>query len=148
MKSEIEHTSTMLGSQNMKSSQRMVSIVEPYELPEGWKWCRLGALFEVLNGYAFKSDNYVSNGIRVIRITNVQDGYVEDLKPCFYSMDALDTIKPYLLYENDLLISLTGNVGRIALMPKRYLPAALNQRVGCLRPTNSNVCKEFFSYFL
>ena len=38
MKSEIEHTSTMLGSQNMKSSQRMVSVVEPYELPEGWKW--------------------------------------------------------------------------------------------------------------
>jgi type I restriction enzyme S subunit len=147
-KNDLEHTSTTLGSQNMKSSQRMVSIVEPYELPEGWKWCRLGALFEVLNGYAFKSDNYVSNGIRVIRITNVQDGYVEDLKPCFYSMDALDTIKPYLLYENDLLISLTGNVGRIALMPKRYLPAALNQRVGCLRPTNSNVCKEFFSYFL
>ena len=132
----------------MKSDLEQTEIEAPYELPEGWKWCRLGALFEVLNGYAFKSDNYVSNGIRVIRITNVQDGYVEDLKPCFYSMDALDTIKPYLLYENDLLISLTGNVGRIALMPKRYLPAALNQRVGCLRPTNSNVCKEFFSYFL
>ena len=50
MKSEIEHTSTTLGSQNMKSSQRMVSVVEPYELPEGWKWCRLGDVGETLTG--------------------------------------------------------------------------------------------------
>ena len=39
-KNDLEHTSTMLGSQNMKSSQRMVSVVEPYELPAGWKWVR------------------------------------------------------------------------------------------------------------
>ena len=39
-KNDLEHTSTMLGSQNMKSSQRMVSVVEPYELPDGWKWGR------------------------------------------------------------------------------------------------------------
>ena len=50
MKSDLEHTSTMLGSQNMKSSQRMVSVVEPYELPEGWKWCRLGDVGETLTG--------------------------------------------------------------------------------------------------
>ena len=37
-KKEIEHTSTTLGNQDMKGSQRMVSVVEPYELPEGWKW--------------------------------------------------------------------------------------------------------------
>lgn len=37
-KNDLEHTSTTLGSQNMKSSQRMVSVVEPYELLEGWKW--------------------------------------------------------------------------------------------------------------
>ena len=51
MKSEIEHTSTTLGSQNMKSSQRMVSVVEPYELPEGWKWCRLGDVADCLDGF-------------------------------------------------------------------------------------------------
>jgi hypothetical protein len=39
-KKEIEHTSTTLGNQDMKGSQRMVSVVEPYELPEGWEWMR------------------------------------------------------------------------------------------------------------
>ena len=37
-KNDLEHTSITLGSQNMKSSQRMVSVVEPYELPAGWEW--------------------------------------------------------------------------------------------------------------
>ena len=44
-----------------------------------------------------------------------------------------DKLKNYMLEENDLLISLTGNVGRVGLMPKELLPAGLNQRVGCLR---------------
>lgn len=39
---------------------------------------RLGDICDILNGYAFKSSNYVSDGIRVIRITNVQKGYIAD----------------------------------------------------------------------
>lgn len=50
MKGEIEHTSTMLGSQNMKSSQRMVSVVEPYELPEGWKWVQQNEVCKLTDG--------------------------------------------------------------------------------------------------
>ena len=124
------------------------TIDAPYELPEGWKWVRLGEVFNVLNGYSFKSDNYVTEGIRIIRITNVQDGFIEDLKPCFYPIDTVNEIHDYMLYENDLLISLTGNVGRIALLPKEYLPAALNQRVACLRPYLNSVLKEFFAFYL
>ena len=45
-KNDLEHTSTMLGNQDMKGSQRMVSVVEPYELPEGWKWIPLLKSFE------------------------------------------------------------------------------------------------------
>ena len=93
---------------------------------------RLGDICDILNGYAFKSENYISSGIRVIRIANVQKGYIEDTAPAFYPIDTPD-IEKYILYEDDLLISLTGNVGRVALLSKEFLPAALNQRVACLR---------------
>ena len=93
---------------------------------------RLGDICEILNGYAFKSEKYISSGIRVIRIANVQKGYIEDTAPAFYPIDTPD-IEKYTLYEDDLLISLTGNVGRVALLKKEFLPAALNQRVACLR---------------
>ena len=131
-----------------KAEIEQTEIEAPYELPDGWKWCLLGDIVEVLNGYAFKSENYVHQGIRVIRITNVQDGYIEDLKPCFYPEEYLNNLSQYTLYENDLLISLTGNVGRVALLPKNFLPAALNQRVGCLREKNNQISKKYIAYYL
>ena len=112
------------------------------------KTLQISDLCNILNGYAFKSDKYVSEGIRVIRITNVQKGFVEDTSPAFYPNSEEDKIKDYLLYENDLLVSLTGNVGRVALLEKQYLPAALNQRVACLRIKDQNLIhiKYLFTY--
>ncbi len=94
---------------------------------------KLGDICNILNGYAFKSKKYVEKGIRVIRITNVQKGIIEDLDPKYYDISEMDNLKNYMLKENDLLISLTGNVGRVGLISKEFLPAGLNQRVGCLR---------------
>ena len=106
---------------------------------------RLGDICEILNGYAFKSEKYISSGIRIIRIANVQKGYIEDTAPIFYPIDTPD-IEKYTLYEDDLLISLTGNVGRVALLKKEFLPAALNQRVACLRLKNGVPYDKSFLY--
>ena len=92
----------------------------------------------VLSGFAFKSTRYVDDGIRIMRIANVQKGYIEDKTPCYYPAVDQNAAVNYALREDDLLVSLTGNVGRVGLMTKELLPAALNQRVACLRPKNSN----------
>ena len=99
---------------------------------------KLKNICNILNGYAFKSNNYVDDGIRIIRITNVQKGIIEDSDPKFYPNEEEKKIQKYLLNENDLLISLTGNVGRVGLLRKDLLPAALNQRVGCIRIKDKN----------
>ena len=110
---------------------------------------KLGDVCDVLNGFAFKSRQYVDKGIRIIRIANVQKGYLEDSKPCFYPVKLTDSLKQYILEENDLLVSLTGNVGRVALLEKSFLPAALNQRVACLRiKDESRICKRYLYHAL
>lgn len=101
----------------------------------------------ILNGYAFKSDKYCSDGIRIIRITNVQDGFIEDNDPKFYPYSTENGLQKYMLRENDLLISLTGNVGRVGILNDSFLPAALNQRVGCIRPKNK-INTKFIYYQL
>ena len=109
---------------------------------------RLGDLCDILNGYAFKSEQYVDSGIRIIRIANVQKGYIEDSTPVFYPIDD-NEYKKYKLMEGDLLLSLTGNVGRVALLQKEFLPAALNQRVACLRiKDETTLSKSFLFNFL
>ena len=102
---------------------------------------------EILNGYAFKSENYVDSGIRVIRIANVQKGYIEDSTPAFYPLDS-SGLERYILEEGDLLMSLTGNVGRVAILEKDMLPAALNQRVACLRMKSNAISKRYLFHIL
>ena len=108
---------------------------------------RLGDVCDILNGFSFKSDKYVKEGIRIIRIANVQKGYVEDDDPVYYPLDS-SGLEKYMLEEDDLLISLTGNVGRVALLQKDMLPAALNQRVACLRLKNNVLTKGFLFHVL
>lgn len=108
---------------------------------------RIGDVCDILNGYAFKSDKYVDEGIRVIRIANVQKGYIEDNAPAFYPIDS-SGLEKYMLEEGDLLMSLTGNVGRVAILQKDMLPAALNQRVACLRLKTDRITRGFFFHIL
>ena len=108
---------------------------------------KIGSSCEVLNGYAFKSKKYVDEGIRIIRIANVQKGYIEDNNPAFYPVDS-EGLEKYMLEEDDLLISLTGNVGRVALLNSAMLPAALNQRVACLRLRDYEIDKKFLFHYL
>ena len=111
------------------------------------KKIKIGDVCDILNGYAFKSENYVDSGIRIIRISNVQKGYIEDNTPAFYSLDTAG-IDKFMLEQGDLLMSLTGNVGRVAILGKELLPAALNQRVACLRLKSNKVSKSYLFHIL
>ena len=113
-----------------------------------WPMVELGSIIGILNGYAFKSKNYVNDGIRVIRITNVQRGRIVDNYPKFYPKASEQSISKYMLNEKDLLLSLTGNVGRIGILDAYYLPAALNQRVACLRPDSNKALTQYIFYLL
>lgn len=117
-------------------------------MKQGWEIKKLGEVCDILNGYAFKSEKYTSEGVRVLRITNVQKGYVVDDDPKFYPKDEMANLQQYILKENDLLMSLTGNVGRVGLLQNEMLPAALNQRVACLRIKNEQLNINYLFHFL
>ena len=118
-------------------------------MPSGWTVSSINDIgVKILNGYAFKSSIYRESGIKVIRITNVQDGFVCDDDPKYYPTDYANELQKYMLHENDLLMSLTGNVGRVGFLPKEMLPAALNQRVGCLRGGDKILSKDYLYYYL
>ena len=117
-------------------------------MKKGWEYKTLGECCEILNGYPFKSALYSASGIRVIRITNVQKGYVIDSNPKYYPESKINEIRNFILNDEDLLISLTGNVGRVAILDKEFLPAALNQRVACLRNKDNIIDKKYLYFYL
>lgn len=116
--------------------------------PEGVEFKELGEVSRILNGYSFKSDKYVENGIRVIRISDVQKGKISDKDLKYYDIALVDELRNFILKEGDLVMSLTGNVGRVAMLSKQHLPAGLNQRVACVRPKNNRVLVRYLFHYL
>lgn len=115
------------------------------ELPLNWIELSFEKILELINGFAFKSSEYVEQGVRVVRITNVQKGYFTDDNPKYYKH--LDKLNKYQLKNNDILMSLTGNVGRVCLFENKYLPAYLNQRVACIRIKNEDIVNTKFIFY-
>lgn len=108
----------------------------------------LSKLTKIQNGYAFRGDDYVDNGIRVIRITNVQKGRIIDENPKFHPKLSPEDHEKYSLRKNDILISLTGNVGRVGKLPYLLEPAYLNQRVSKIESTSSSLLSDYLYLLL
>lgn len=109
----------------------------------GWKDCKLGDCIDLINGFAFKSANYLinekENSFPIVRIKNVANGDVNLQDTVFYTYD--NSLSKYIISQNDILIAMTGNhpdaktqvVGSVSKY-KLKKRALLNQRVGKLIP--------------
>ena len=80
------------------------------------------------NGFAFSSSDYLTEGqYKIITIGNVGDGYIDTTNVNYLQTIPDKVKKSALLYIGDIIISLTGNVGRTAIVKEKNL--LLNQRV-------------------
>jgi type I restriction enzyme S subunit len=103
------------------------------EIPQGWEVCELGDFAQFKSGFAFKSGAFTADGEhRLVTIKNVQDGAFNPESDSRIS-DLPTNLPPYcVLKDGDILLSLTGNVGRVCLVYDG--PYLLNQRVSKLSP--------------
>lgn len=103
---------------------------------------RLADIAALKNGYAFQSSKYDTKGKwKILTIANVSgERYIND-DDCNCIINLPNDIQGHqVLKEGDILISLTGNVGRVSLCKAGNI--LLNQRVGLLCITK-NVNQEF-----
>ena len=101
-------------------------------LPEGWRNGLLGDIVSFVSGYAFKSSSFSKEGnYKVVTIKNVLDGKFDG-----NGMDLIidlpkNMTSECILHQGDILISLTGNVGRVCLVIGEN--CLLNQRVAKIK---------------
>lgn len=103
----------------IKREKPLPPIVEdeiPYELPEGWVWCRLGSVCNNIH-YGYTASAELSYGEpKMLRITDIQNNSVNwnTVPHCKISDDELDK---YRLQNRDILVARTGGtVGKSFLM--------------------------------
>ena len=101
-------------------------------VPEGWEKKKVKDFVELQSGYAFKSSTFKDGcPYKIVTIKNVKDGVFEG-----ENVSTVRTIPEKMpnhcfLKDGDILLSLTGNVGRVCMViGDNYL---LNQRVAKLK---------------
>lgn len=99
------------------------------------------------NGYAFKNNLYSKAGkYNIVTISNVTGNkYIDTNFKNKYEILPTDLQPHQLLKNNDILISMTGNVGRVSL--NRGCNNLLNQRVGLIVP-NADINSFYLFYAL
>ncbi|EAA9070516.1 4'-phosphopantetheinyl transferase [Salmonella enterica subsp. enterica] len=116
-----------------------------FTFPSKWEKVELSDIAIFQNGYAFKSSTYIDSGDFVIRIGNVHDTGINLNNPAYVNATELNAEK-FRLSQGDILMSLTGNVGRTAFIKEEHLPAVLNQRVA--KVAFSSLIEKKFSFYL
>ena len=113
----------------------------PFEIPQGWEWCRLGELISYQNGYAYTSSelNKEGKGLPVIKSGNLMT-YEVVLKPNNdYVENPSTKMLASAIKKGDLLMCLSSQsdnpepLGKTAIY-KANNTALLNQRVLKMRP--------------
>ena len=112
------------------------------------EWKELGEVCEFINGFAFKSNLFTSEGSPIIRITNINSGKInfEDLK--YFDLTDYPNLNNYRIYPNDIVVAMSGaTTGKIGY---NYTDktAYLNQRVGKFIPNRNIIDNRYLFHLL
>ena len=110
-----------------------------------WEQRKLEDVARILGGNAWKASDYSDDGeYLVVTIANVSGEVI--INDSVGNRISCDNPDVYLLNKGDILVSLTGNVGRVSKMSN--IKGLLNQRVGKILPNNSDINADFLFHVL
>ncbi|WP_308780129.1 restriction endonuclease subunit S [uncultured Clostridium sp.] len=116
-----------------------------------WNVTTMDKLIDVIGGYAFRSTEFVDVGIPVLKIGNINAGYFKSTNLMFWQKD--DKLEKYLIKPGDLVISLTGTVGKedygnVCIMGDDYDEYYLNQRNAKLEIKSNELLNKYYLTYL
>ncbi len=117
-----------------------------------WTHGRVGEAVDFLNGYAFKSEWFVPNGVRLLRNVNISPGEIHWREAACISSDRQEEFASFALRDGDVVLSLDRPIIstglKVAVVEKQDLPCLLLQRVARLSPRAEVVRPAFLLNWL
>jgi type I restriction enzyme S subunit len=122
------------------------------ELPKGWEYTRVGDIALLVTkgstptSYGF---DYVGAGIRYVKVENIAgERVVADADMQFIARDAHSFLLRSQLASGDVLYTIAGTIGKVAVVHEEDLPANTNQAVAIIRVPLDYVRPDYLKYAL
>lgn len=110
-----------------------------FATPVSWRWVRLGEVIDFVNGYAFKSVEYTTTGVGVVRMSDLKSGRIVPDHMKHVTPDRLTSLpESFQVKPGDIVMGMTGaTLGKpcVNSTTKTFL---LNQRIGKFIPKDIN----------
>ena len=121
----------------------------PFEVPEGWAWCRLGEICELKGGKripAGLSATKEKTEHIYIRVTDMQNNSISDTNLVYITDDIFEKIQRYTISKDDLYLTIAGTIGRVGEVPDKF--NGMNLTENALKLTNISICKKYLMQLL
>lgn len=132
----------LLKEGKIKKEKLLPSISDdeiPFELPNGWTWCRLGELVTKIGAGSTPTGGrnaYSTNGIKFLRSQNVYNSGLILQNVAFISNSLHKKMSGSEVKPRDILLNITGaSIGRSCIVPEVFDTANVNQHVCIIRLT-------------
>lgn len=87
----------------------------PFEIPRGWKWCRLGEIVTVLGGKRIPAGRQLTSentGHKYIRVSDMKNRTVDISGLLYVPEDIYPSISRYIINKEDIYITVAGTIVR------------------------------------
>ena len=122
----------------------------PFDLPDGWAWSKIGPLCEyITSGSRGWAQYYSEAGSLFLRMGNLSRDSFDLRLDNIQRVNLPDNVEGARtrVVENDLLFSITAEIGMLGLIPANFEEAYINQHVGLIRFLKEAQTK-YFPYIL
>ena len=129
--------------EKLDGTERCIDDELPFEIPETWKWIRLGTLFQHNTGKALNASNRAGQKLTYITTSNLYwDRFVLDsLKEMFFTDSEIEKCT---VQQGDLLVCEGGDIGRAAIW-NYNMSMRIQNHIHRLR-AYVPICTRFFYY--
>lgn len=111
---------------------------------------------QVINGGNWNQTEYVPNGVKVIKVSNLINDGIDESNIDFLPLKALTKYNNNVLNAYDLVVTTVGShpqlkasaAGRGFLIPKKYEGSLLNQNAVCIRTKDENILHNRYLAYL
>jgi type I restriction enzyme S subunit len=141
----------LIAEKKIKQEKPLPKIAEnevPFDLPEGWEWCRLGEMGLVTRGkspkYEKKSDVFSLNQ-KCVRWNHVDTEFAKEV-----NRDWLNEIDSnFLTKEEDILVNSTGEgtIGRSAIVDEQSAKMIFDSHILCFKKLG-NIASKFVMFLI
>ena len=102
----------------------------PFEIPQGWEWCRLGSIVSICGGKRIPVGKHLTTnntGHKYIRVADMKNHSILQDDIHYIQDDVYQMIKKYTISKDDLYITVAGTIGSIGIVPEELDGANLTE---------------------